>query len=149
MPVAKLKSFINVQHRLHPVIARRYIVQILSRIAKSRNVNHGRGAWRERVQQGSDDLPGPVPVFEEVQYPHEDERGRLRVGERVGILAENRLEVLTTYLGAMRMGAIAVPVNFKLAAPTIAHIFRDSGIRLAFVDEARAAQVPAGGRTDR
>jgi long-chain acyl-CoA synthetase len=67
----------------------------------------------------------------------------VRVSERVGILAENRLEFITTYLGTMRMGAIAVPVNFKLAASTIAHIFRDSGIRLAFVDEARAAQVPA------
>ncbi|HUN75667.1 MAG TPA: class I adenylate-forming enzyme family protein [Steroidobacteraceae bacterium] len=68
----------------------------------------------------------------------------IRVSERVGILAENRLEFMTAYLGTMRMGAIAVPVNFKLPAATIAHIFRDSGIRLAFVDNARAGQVPAG-----
>jgi long-chain acyl-CoA synthetase len=71
-------------------------------------------------------------------------RRGIRVSERVGILAENRLEFITTYLGTMRMGAIAVPVNFKLPATTIAHLFRDSSIRLAFVDESRAAQVPAG-----
>jgi long-chain acyl-CoA synthetase len=69
-------------------------------------------------------------------------RRRIRVGDRIGILAENRLEFLITYLGAMRMGAIAVPVNFKLPAPTIAHIFRDSSIDLAFADAKRAAQVP-------
>lgn len=71
-------------------------------------------------------------------------RRGIGVGERVGILAENRLEFLLTYLGAMRAGAVAVPVNFKLAATTVAHIFRDSGIELTFVDERRASLVPAG-----
>lgn len=71
-------------------------------------------------------------------------RRGIRLGERVGILAENRLEFLVTYLGAMRAGAVAVPVNFKLAAATVAHIFRDSEIKLAFADERRAALVPAG-----
>lgn len=70
-------------------------------------------------------------------------RRGVRPGERVAILAENRLEFMAAYLGIMRMGAVAVPVNFKLAAPTIAHIFKDSEICLAFVDEGRAAQVPA------
>jgi len=68
----------------------------------------------------------------------------IRIGERVGILSENRLEFIVTYLGTMRMGAVAVPVNFKLAASTIAHIFRDSEIKLAFVDAQRAAAVPRG-----
>lgn len=71
-------------------------------------------------------------------------RRGIAVGQRIGILAENRLEFMTTYLGAMRMGAVAVPINFKLAPATIAHIFRDSDIRLALVDERRAAQVPPG-----
>jgi acyl-CoA synthetase (AMP-forming)/AMP-acid ligase II len=71
-------------------------------------------------------------------------RRGIQVGERVGILAENRLEFITTYLGAMRMGAVAVPINFRLAAATIAHIFRDSGTRFAFVDAKRQEQVPAG-----
>jgi len=71
-------------------------------------------------------------------------RRAVGVGERVGILAENRLEFLVAYLGAMRAGAVAVPVNFKLTAATVAHIFRDSEIKLAFVDGRRAALVPGG-----
>ncbi|HEX4243057.1 MAG TPA: class I adenylate-forming enzyme family protein [Steroidobacteraceae bacterium] len=71
-------------------------------------------------------------------------RRGLGVGARVGILAENRLEFIATYLGIMRMGAIAVPINFRLAGTTIAHIFRDSGIGFAFVDAERAPHVPAG-----
>jgi long-chain acyl-CoA synthetase len=66
------------------------------------------------------------------------------VGERVGILAENRFEFVATYLGAMRLGAVAVPVNFKLPTATLAHIFRDSDIKFAFVDAERAAHVPGG-----
>lgn len=69
-------------------------------------------------------------------------RRGIRAGERVGILAENRLEFLATYLGAMRMGAVAVPVNFKLPDATIVHVFRDSEIKLAFIDSKRAAHVP-------
>lgn len=68
----------------------------------------------------------------------------VRPGDRVGIVSENRLENIASYLGVMRMGAVAVPVNFKLAVDTIAHIFRDSEIRLAFTDAARASLVPSG-----
>ncbi len=71
-------------------------------------------------------------------------RQGIRAGERVGIIAENRLEFIAAYFGAMRMGAVAVPVNFKLPTATVAHIFRDSQIKLALVDAPRGALVPAG-----
>jgi acyl-CoA synthetase (AMP-forming)/AMP-acid ligase II len=71
-------------------------------------------------------------------------RQGIRVGDRVGIVAENRLEFIASYLGVMRMGAVAVPVNFKLPAATVAHIFRDSEIKLTLVDAARAALLPPG-----
>lgn len=71
-------------------------------------------------------------------------RRGVRAGERVGILAENRFEFIATYLGIMRMGAVAVPVNFKFAGATIAHILRDSGVRLVFVDAQRTRQIPPG-----
>jgi long-chain acyl-CoA synthetase len=71
-------------------------------------------------------------------------RRGIRAGERVAIVAENRLEFIASYFGAMRMGAVAVPVNFKLPASTIAHVFRDSEIRLALIDAARAALIPGG-----
>jgi acyl-CoA synthetase (AMP-forming)/AMP-acid ligase II len=71
-------------------------------------------------------------------------RRGIRVGERVGIVAENRFEFIATYLGAMRLGAVAVPINFKLPAGVIQHVFRDSEIRFAFTDSQRAPQIPAG-----
>jgi long-chain acyl-CoA synthetase len=73
-------------------------------------------------------------------------RGLLRRGigrgARVGILAENRLEFMAAYFGIMRMGAVAVPVNHRLPRATIAHIFRDSAIELAFSDSDRRALLP-------
>ena len=73
-------------------------------------------------------------------------RGLLRrgigPGTRIGILAENRLEFVACYFGIMRMGAVAVPVNHKLPRATIAHIFNDSAIELAFSDAARRPLVP-------
>jgi long-chain acyl-CoA synthetase len=71
-------------------------------------------------------------------------RRGVRTGERVGIVAENRLEFLVAYLGSMRLGAVAVPVNFKLPAATVAHVFRDSEIKLALIDAPRAALIPPG-----
>jgi len=71
-------------------------------------------------------------------------RRGIRAGERVGIVAENRFEFIAAYCGAMRMGAVAVPVNFKLPANVIQHVFRDSEVRFAFADTARAALIPTG-----
>jgi acyl-CoA synthetase (AMP-forming)/AMP-acid ligase II len=66
----------------------------------------------------------------------------LKVGTRIGILAENRLEFIACYFGIMRVGAVAVPVNHKLPRSTIEHIFRDSAIEWVFCDGARRALVP-------
>jgi acyl-CoA synthetase (AMP-forming)/AMP-acid ligase II len=70
-------------------------------------------------------------------------RRGVRPGTRVGILSENRVEFLACYFGTMRLGAVTVPVNHKLPAPTVAHVFRDSAIEFAFADGARRALVPA------
>jgi long-chain acyl-CoA synthetase len=69
-------------------------------------------------------------------------RRGVRRGARVGILAENRLEFIAAYFGIMRMGAVAVPVNYRLPRETIAHIFRDSEIELTFADAVRRPLVP-------
>ncbi|HIC66725.1 MAG TPA: long-chain fatty acid--CoA ligase, partial [Paracoccus sp.] len=66
----------------------------------------------------------------------------LAVGDRVAILSANRAAFLTAYFGVMRAGMVAVPVNYKFPAPTIAYILRDAEIKLVFADAQRADSVP-------
>ena len=65
-------------------------------------------------------------------------------GDRIAILAANRAEYLTTFLGTMRAGMVSVPINFKLPPAAIEHVLRDAGVSLVFVDAERRAAVPAG-----
>jgi long-chain acyl-CoA synthetase len=71
-------------------------------------------------------------------------RADLAVGERVAILAENCAEHLIAYMGIMRAGCVAVPVNHRLPAETVRFIVSDCAARLCVVDPARASLVPSG-----
>lgn len=68
----------------------------------------------------------------------------LRRGERIAVFAANSADWLAVYFGAMRAGLIVVPVNWRFPDETVAHVLRDSGSRLVFVDEARRHRVPDG-----
>ena len=59
------------------------------------------------------------------------------VGGRVGILMANRTEYIEALGGIMRLGAIAVPLNFRLVAAEVAHLLHDSGATLLLVDAER------------
>ena len=59
-------------------------------------------------------------------------------GGRVAILMANRTEYVEALGGIMRLGAIAVPLNFRLVAAEVAHLLHDSGATLLVVDEERA-----------
>ncbi|WP_040586176.1 fatty-acid--CoA ligase FadD5 [Segniliparus rugosus] len=76
------------------------------------------------------------------------ERG-VGFGDRVLVLMLNRPEYVETALALGRLGAIAVPVNFRLAPGEVVFIARDCGARAVVTDEALAplaqavtAQVP-------
>ena len=51
-------------------------------------------------------------------------------GDRVALLAMNELEYLEIQVAAQRLGAILVPLNYRLAVPELDYIVRSSGSRL-------------------
>ncbi|HEU5265263.1 MAG TPA: fatty-acid--CoA ligase FadD5, partial [Jatrophihabitans sp.] len=59
-------------------------------------------------------------------------------GDRVAVLMTNRPEFVETVLAANRLGASAVPINFRLTAPEVAFLLDDSGARLLVADSGTA-----------
>ncbi|MBM84608.1 MAG: hypothetical protein CMM47_01115 [Rhodospirillaceae bacterium] len=64
-------------------------------------------------------------------------------GDAVAILAENSVPYFATYMGILRAGMVAVPVNYRQPPRTIAHIISDSGSKLIFADQGRRNQCPS------
>ena len=65
-------------------------------------------------------------------------------GTSIGLLSENRSEYVTAFLGILRAGYTAVPINTKFPAATVAHVVRDAAVQLTFCDEARRGLLPPG-----
>ena len=60
-------------------------------------------------------------------------------GDRVLLVLRNRLEHVIAYWGLQTLGAVAVPVNFRLAANELRYVLEDSGARVALFEESTAA----------
>lgn len=56
-------------------------------------------------------------------------------GDRVAVLATNRLETVFLFFALQRLGAILVPINFRLTGAEVTHILEDCGARLLFLDQ--------------
>ena len=67
----------------------------------------------------------------------------LKQGEAVAIVAANSADYLVLYMATMAAGLVSVCVNHKLPRETVAHIMKDSAIKLAIADAGRAALVSA------
>lgn len=60
----------------------------------------------------------------------------VRSGDRVAVIGYNSIELVEAWLATLRLGAIVVPVNFRLAADEIAYLLADSGAVAVIVDAA-------------
>ena len=66
-------------------------------------------------------------------------------GQRVLLAMGNRVELVTTYLAALRAQVVAVPVNPRAKVEELAWMIADSGARLVVADSAAVAEVRAAG----
>ncbi len=62
-------------------------------------------------------------------------------GDRVATLSMNSIEVVETYFAAARLGALCVPVNFRLVAAEIEYIAQDCGAKAIVVSQELAPLV--------
>src|SRR5210317_492394 len=58
----------------------------------------------------------------------------IRPGDRVASLLKNGIEFVETYFAVAKIGAVMVPVNWRLVAGEIAFILQDSGARALVYD---------------
>lgn len=65
----------------------------------------------------------------------------LRRGERVAIYLEKRLEGVAAMFGAAAAGGVFVPINPLLKPAQVAHILRDSGVRVLVTSAERRAML--------
>ena len=64
----------------------------------------------------------------------------VRKGDRVAMLLVNSTEFIEVLLGCAKIGALAVPLNVRLAGPEIGYILADSGADVLVFHEPFAAQ---------
>jgi len=59
----------------------------------------------------------------------------IKKGDRVAVFAGNRVETILLFFTLQRMGAILVPINFRLSASELSYILKDSQPKALFYDE--------------
>jgi long-chain acyl-CoA synthetase len=59
----------------------------------------------------------------------------IQKGDRIGVLAKNHLEYFLLYGAAAALGAVVLPINWRLSAEEIAFNLNDGGPKILFADE--------------
>ncbi len=62
-------------------------------------------------------------------------------GDRVGVFATNSVECVEAIFGAAFAGATVVPMNFRAGSEEIAHLLKDSGVKVLFSETRYGEQV--------
>jgi len=73
---------------------------------------------------------------------------RVAAGDRVAVLAHNSTNILEVQFACMRVGALLVPLNVRLAVAELIEVIEDCGARILFHDRdfaAAAREAVAGG----
>jgi fatty-acyl-CoA synthase len=108
------------------------------------------GAWTALRSVRGGDRPALVCGSERLTYSDLDGRaGRvagalsamnIREGDRVAVVLRNRNEFIEMMFGTTRLGAIFVPLNFRLSAAELEYALRDSGARMLVGQEVVARE---------
>jgi len=61
-------------------------------------------------------------------------RAGIRPGDRVGVLSQNNLEFVDLYGAVARLGAILVPINWRLSAEEVAYVITDAAPKIMIAD---------------
>jgi fatty-acyl-CoA synthase len=67
----------------------------------------------------------------------------LRPGERIGIIGDNSLEWVVAAIGALKLGAVVVPLNNRFTPDELRYLVDDSGPVMVFADEAHQDRMAA------
>ena len=70
----------------------------------------------------------------------------VKSGDRIALYCENRIGWVYAYLAALRLGAIAVPVNVLYRAVDLEHVLADSGAAFVIVSDETRPHVAGIGR---
>jgi fatty-acyl-CoA synthase len=70
----------------------------------------------------------------------------VRVGDRVAVLAVNGPEYVSAYVACARIGAVCVPINFRLTVPEVAYQLRHSGASVVVTDQGLASTATEAGQ---
>jgi fatty-acyl-CoA synthase len=67
----------------------------------------------------------------------------LRPGERIAIIGDNSLEWVVAAIGALKLGAVVVPLNNRFTPDELRYLVDDSGPVMVFADEAHQDRMAA------
>jgi fatty-acyl-CoA synthase len=103
------------------------------------------GDWIRKWSQLSPQKVAIIDDGHEISYKELNQRSNqvanfllqkdLRKGDRVGVLLYNCHEYIAIYCALAKVGAILVPLNWRMAPPELSHILNDCGATFLFFGE--------------
>src|SRR5476649_2931504 len=139
-----------------PLLAARPIARILLPLKRTMSITNLAAILDPAVPDSRDFIVQlSTEGCEQLRLSYGEARGRiaalargllkrgLKRGEAVAIVAANSADYLVLYMATMAAGLVSVCVNHKLPRETVAHIMKDSCVRLAVADTERAPLVSA------